>query len=33
MKGHVVANGETVGMYQRKPDIRNIDQVLPKPGK
>jgi len=22
MKGHVVAKGETVGMYQRKPDVR-----------
>jgi Raf kinase inhibitor-like YbhB/YbcL family protein len=33
MKGHVIAKGETVGMYQRKPDIRNLDQILPKPMK
>jgi len=33
MKGHVIAKGETVGMYQRKPDVRNLDQILPKPVK
>lgn len=33
MKGHVVAKGETVGMYQRKPDYRDKDQILPKPVK
>ncbi len=30
MKGHVIAKGKTVGMYQRKPDISNLDQILPK---
>jgi len=33
MKAHVIAKGETVGMYRRKPDIRNLDQILPKPVK
>ena len=33
MKGHVIAKGETVGMYQRKPDVRDKDQILPKPVK
>ena len=33
IKGHVVAKGETVGTYQRKPDVRDKDQVLPKPMK
>ena len=33
MKGHVVGKGEIVGMYQRKPDVREKDQFLPKPMK
>ena len=33
MKGHVIAEGETVGMYQRKPDYRDKDQILSKPVK
>ncbi len=33
MKGHVVGKGETVGTYQRKPDYRDKDQILPKPAK
>lgn len=30
MKGHVIAKGEIVGMYQRKPDVRNKEQAVPK---
>ncbi len=33
MKNHVIAKGEIVGMYQRKPDYRDKDQILPKPVK
>lgn len=33
MKGHVIAKGETVGMYQRKPDVRSKEQAVPKPVK
>ena len=33
MKGHVVAKGELVGMYQRKPDKREKDEVIPPKGK
>jgi len=33
MKGHVLAKGETVGIYQRKPDYRDKDQILPPKGK
>ena len=33
MKGHVVAKGETIGMYQRRPDVRDKDKVLPPKGK
>ena len=33
MKGHVIGKGETVGMYQRKPDYRDKDRILPKPTK
>ncbi len=33
IKSHVIAKGETVGMYQRRPDVRDKDQVLPKPVK
>lgn len=33
MKGHVLAKGELVGMYQRKPDERDKDQILPIRGK
>jgi len=33
MKGHVIAKGETIGMYQRKPDVRNKEQSVPKPAK
>jgi Raf kinase inhibitor-like YbhB/YbcL family protein len=31
MKGHVIAKGEIVGMYQRKPDYRDKDQILTRP--
>lgn len=33
MKGHVIAKGETVGKYQRRPDRRDKYQVLPKVAK
>jgi Raf kinase inhibitor-like YbhB/YbcL family protein len=33
IKGHVIAKGELVGMYQRKPDVRDKDQILPPKGK
>ena len=29
MKGRVIAKGEIVGMYQRKPDYRDMQQALP----
>jgi glucose/arabinose dehydrogenase len=32
MKGHVIAKGEIVGMYQRRPDERDKQQVLPPKG-
>ena len=33
MKNHVVAKGELVGMYQRKPDKREKEEVVPPKGK
>ena len=33
MKNHVVAKGEIVGMYQRKPDVREKQEVVPPKGK
>lgn len=33
MKGRVIAKGEIVGMYQRKPDYRDMQQTLPKGSK
>lgn len=33
MENHVVAKGEIVGMYQRKPDVRNKEEILPPRGK
>lgn len=33
MKNHVIAKGETVGMYQRKPDKREKQEVVPPRGK
>ncbi|MDQ3322049.1 MAG: YbhB/YbcL family Raf kinase inhibitor-like protein, partial [Acidobacteriota bacterium] len=33
MKGHVIAKGETVGMYQRRPDVHNMNEILPPRGK
>ena len=33
MKNHVVGKGEIVGTYQRRPDVRDKDQVLPPRGK
>lgn len=33
MKNHVIAKGEIVGTYQRKPDVRDKDKVLPPRGK
>jgi len=33
MKGHVIAKGETVGMYQRRPDNRDKQEVVPPKGK
>lgn len=32
MKGHVIAKGEIVGMYERRPDERRKEQVLPPKG-
>jgi Raf kinase inhibitor-like YbhB/YbcL family protein len=32
MKGHVIAKGETIGMYERRPDERKKEQVLPSKG-
>ena len=33
MKGHVIAKGEVVGMYQRRPDVRDKQEVVPPKGK
>ncbi|HXH69248.1 MAG TPA: YbhB/YbcL family Raf kinase inhibitor-like protein [Pyrinomonadaceae bacterium] len=33
MKGHVIAKGETVGMYQRMPDNRDKKEVVLPKGK
>jgi Raf kinase inhibitor-like YbhB/YbcL family protein len=33
MKGRVIAKGEVVGMYQRRPDIRDKQEVVPPKGK
>lgn len=33
MKGHVIAKGETIGQYQRQPDKREIQEVVPPKGK
>lgn len=33
MRGHVIAKGETVGMYQRRPDNRDKKDFLPPKGK
>ena len=33
MRGHVIAKGELVGTYQRRPDERDKDEVLPPRGK
>lgn len=33
MRGHVIAKGELVGTYQRRPDERDKDQILPPRGK
>jgi len=33
MKGHVIAKGETVGTYQRRPDIRDKQEAVPPKGK
>ena len=32
MKNHIIAKGETIGMYQRRPDNRDKNLILPPKG-